>query len=249
MDGLTWLSSFPRSGCEWVRVLVASYLLDVPAGRIEPDAADRVAPDLADRFNRGRMVSLGDDRPSLVKTHFHPGVEALRPYREAAVRAVHVVRDPRDVISSHVRLQPLGDDERRWLAMEMIQHLAPAGRPLPGSGTRARHVLGWSSRERLRRDFPHVDDVCVVRFEDLRGDTAATLRTVLEYLGVGDDVDAGRLRRAVEGAALPDTGAAGLSLADIGEEVEAAYRRRLADDQELADCVRKFGYERDGAAV
>jgi hypothetical protein len=276
MGGLTWLSSYPRSGCEWVRVLVTSYLLDVPAPGIDPDAAVRVAPDLVDLFNHGRMVPLGDDRPYLAKTHFHPGVEALRPYRQATGRVVHLVRDPRGVISSHVRQrladdERLGDEERRWLAMELIRQLAPAGRPASGSGPWSHHVLDWASPERIRRYFPNVDDICVVRFEDLRSDPAAALHTVVKFLAVGGEVDPDRVRRTVDGSTLRDileaglnappddlvafqdnpppppvvTAGADLSLMDIGEEVEAAYQHRLAEDQELAGLVRRFGYESD----
>ncbi|GAA3260123.1 sulfotransferase domain-containing protein [Dactylosporangium siamense] len=274
MRALTWVSSYPRSGCDWTRVLVASYLLDVPAPDLDTDEADRVAPDLMDLFNHGRMVPRGDDRPYLVKTQFHPGVEALRPYREATGKVVCLVRDPRGVISSHVRAQRLAGEERRWLALWMVEQLAPVGRPSQdagisgASGTWLQHVRDWTSAERVRRHFPHVEDVCVVRFEDLRRDPAAALRVVLEFLDVAGGVDADRVRRTVERSALRDILAAArraparglaafqdnpppvvevddaeLSLMDIGEDVEAAYRKRLAEERELAALVRQFGYE------
>jgi hypothetical protein len=269
--GLTWLSSYPRSGSAWVRVLVTSYLLDVPAPGIGHAAANRVVADLAELFDIGRMVPLGADRPHLVKTHFHPGMEVLQPYRDEITKAVYVVRDPRGVISSHVRLQRLDLAERHWLATEMIRQLAPVGQPQPGASPWSQHVLDWTTPERVRRYFPRVQDVCVVRFEDLRADPGAVLHTVVKFLAIADEVDAGRVRRTVEASSLrdilearrnaaPDDLAqflddpppppaevddADLSLSDLGVDVEAAYRRRLAEDEELAGLVRRFGYAND----
>lgn len=139
----------------------------------------------------------------------------------------------------------------------------------PGEGGKAwhAHVRDWTAADRVRARFLGLEDIRVVRFEDLRSDPAAVLRQILEFLGLPERVDDARIQRAVrdwapekvQGSALPEMppGVSAFrepppraalpdrlpSLEDIGAEVEAAYQRRLRENEEFAALVRRFGYE------
>lgn len=95
---LAWIASYPKSGNSWVRILLTSYLQDEQV-ELTKDRFRRYAVlDLLDMIRRGTMPPLDDPRPLAFKTHFLPGVDVLKPYRDGTGKVLYIVRNLRDVI-------------------------------------------------------------------------------------------------------------------------------------------------------
>ncbi|GLZ14908.1 hypothetical protein Acsp04_51430 [Actinomadura sp. NBRC 104425] len=268
MHGLTWLAAGRQSGGNSAHYLITGYLLDAPPAEVSLEEAFEVAPNLVRLFSWGRMVPLDENRPYVVKADGMPGEEILDPYREATEKVVYLVRDPRTVIGSIVRNSRPEPGERQERAKRLIARLGAVSRSPDERGTWEQHVREWTSPRRARAHFPNLKDVCVLRYEDLLADPAGALRRFVEFLGVLGPVDEDRVRRTVA-AWTPESvrdapiserlpGMAAFeeprrrrpsapepvpSLAEIGTDVEAAYQRRLREDEEFAALVRRFGYE------
>jgi hypothetical protein len=260
---LAWITSYPKSGNTWARVMLASYLHDdqVRLSQTGWGAMHEGVPDLVSMFVRGRMLPVADGRPLAVKTHFLPGSDVLVPYRTATRKVLYIVRNPRDVILSAERFMQVSPKHRTAFARHFIDNRGAAFWQSLGYGTWPQHVREWTSPERLGRHFPNAE-VCVVRYEDMRRDPAGALHEMIAFLGFDAEVDPERVERAVRNSTLdklrqdeqsdqsrkPDnnpffgTGLTDQSLAGYGDDVEQAYRRLLIDDEEFASCAVQFGY-------
>ncbi|GAA3260134.1 sulfotransferase domain-containing protein [Dactylosporangium siamense] len=258
---LAWISSYPKSGNTWVRILLASYRQDrgvrlrwAGDGFKNLDATD---PDLYDLFAEGRMLPLDDPRLLTVKTHLLPSAEVFEPYRDATTKVLHVVRNPRDIMPSAERFLTVSARHREAFARHFIAHRGMEGWQRYGYGTWPQHVREWTTPDVLRRHFPRAE-LCVLRYEDIKRDPVTSLHTAIEFLGLDRMPDLGRIRRAVGHSALdklraaerpdPDkpaffgTGLSGQSLTSYGPGIEDAYQALLRDDPQFAGCVERFGY-------
>jgi hypothetical protein len=185
-----------------------------------------------------------------------------RQYREATERVIYLVRNPRDVIPSAERMLHLDPEHRAAYARHFIDHRGLVPWQRTGYGLWPDSVLEWTSPERLRRHFPNAE-VLVVRFEDMKRDTAGSLHTMVDFLGFDREVDPERVRRAVENSSLDKMrdaerrdeslrhlerrpffgqGLSGQSLAGYGEDIEQAYRRLVREDEEFRSLTGRFGY-------
>jgi hypothetical protein len=214
--------------------------------------------DLGEMLNEGVSWSPHQAGPVTMKTHFLPGVEVHRPYREAAAKVLYIVRNPRDVIHSaegHLQVSP---KHRRAFARHFIAHRGFEGWRRLGWGSWVENVSEWMSPE---RHFPNAD-VCVVRYEDMKSDAAGSLSRIVRFLGFDDPVDDGRIERAVRNSKLDrlreqeqrasapqqkqnlffGQGLSGQSLRDYGEDVEESYLRLLDEDSAFADLAKRWGY-------
>ncbi|GAA4471942.1 sulfotransferase domain-containing protein [Phytohabitans houttuyneae] len=260
---LAWIASYPRSGNTWTRILLANYLQDeqveLEMNRLR--AMHPGVPDLFHVFSQGRLLPLDDPRPRAVKTHFLPGVDVLRPYRDATRKVLYLVRNPRDVILSVERFLHVSPARKADFARNFIAHRGLSIWRRTGFGSWPQSLREWTSPERLRQHFPNAD-VCVVRYEDMKQDTVAALRKMVDFLGFDTPADPERVRRAVAHSALDKLRAAerrveppaaerfpffgpglsGQSLAGYGADVEEAYRRLLKQDEEFSALVEKYGY-------
>jgi len=261
---IAWVASYPKSGNTWVRILLAGYLQDGPVSGM--DNLQKATPDFGATFRSGRMLPLDGSDPVIVKTHFLPSVEVIRPYREASTKVIYVVRNPRDVIHSADRFLDIADEHHADFARHFIAHRGVQDWEQVGWGSWPGHVAEWTFPELLGRHLPHAE-ICVVRYEDLRRDPAAELQRMLTFLEI-DAGDPERVERAVTNSALdkmreverkdssPGTqafvrnsrtsffgpGLTGQSLADVfGDDVEAGYRRLLAEG-EFAAVAARYGY-------
>jgi Sulfotransferase domain len=258
---LTLLTSYPRSGNTWARIMLASYAMNAPVTSRE--MLEDTIPDLRLMLESGRVMPPRDgSRPQIVKTHFLPDAEVMQLYRTSARKVLYLVRNPRDVIISALRFLRVPDMQKAGFAKEFI---ANRGVPLFRDrtwGTWPEHVFDWTSPERVRRHFPDAD-VIVVRYEDMRDDPAGKLREILEFLDPHAPIEPARVQRATENSSLEKVlaaqtaegkGTRGLgafhigqglqnqSLAVLGEDVEAAYQQLLLDDEEFFLCAKQFGY-------
>ncbi|NGM24194.1 sulfotransferase domain-containing protein [Roseomonas stagni] len=195
--GLVWLASYPKSGNTWMRILLANLL----AGRAEPADINRLSEeeslmgrwrfgddmlvdaDLLDSRELARMrplhagfVASRQTTPFFCKTHDRFAGEDGAPSLGAAARgAVYLLRDPRDVAISLAYHLGATVDEALARMTDPAHHFGGA-RQLPYLlGDWGGHVAGWTGQG--------LTPTHVVRYEDLRRDTAAVLRGVLRFLG------------------------------------------------------------------
>jgi sulfotransferase family protein len=260
---LAWVASYPKSGNTWVRIMLSSYLQDA---RVQFHIAEMgilhdAVTDLIDMFDQGRMLPVNRPGTLAVKTHFLPGAQVHRPYRSDTRKVLYLVRNPRDVIHSAERFLDVSPKHRTAFAEHFLDHRGVAAWRQVGYGSWPEHVQEWTSPARLRRHFPDAD-VRVVRYEDLKHDTAGALHEMIDFLGFDTRIDPDRVRRAVANsslATLRDTerrdefrkpelkpffgkGLSDQSLADYGARIEESYRRLLREDAAFAELTERFGY-------
>jgi len=158
---VAWISSYPKSGNTWVRLLLAGYRQDRKVRlRWAGDGfknMDDTDPDLYDLFAEGRMLPLDGARLLTVKTHLLASAEILRPYRDATRKVLYLIRNPRDIIPSAERFLQIDAGHRVAFAEQFVAHRGWDGWQQVGFGDWPRHVLEWTSPDVLRRHFPQAD--------------------------------------------------------------------------------------------
>ena len=160
-----WVASYPRSGSTWLRFL----LMEILAGQSsEFGRVDAVIPDVG-RHPEAPALVPGSGR--LIKTH--------QPYRRECRKAVLLVRDLRDVVMSEYAYQrALG-----WAEGGLEEYLP---RFLKGKvnpfGSWQGHAESWMDSPLVGRG-----GLLLVRFEDLRRNTAETLCEIIEFYGLVPD--------------------------------------------------------------
>ena len=165
-----WIASYPRSGNTWMRML----LHDVLFGPAESsEAMNRMIPDIH------RMPRLPIHRKGriLAKTHFCLRPE--HPYLMQTGGCIYLIRNPRDVAISAVRYARLFNAAQGDSAAFIRAYIERGGIEEwlnNGFGTWEQHAGSWINPPNLPR--------VVVRYENLRNDTAAELGRVCEFLGV-----------------------------------------------------------------
>jgi len=276
MTDTAWIASYPRSGADRLRFLLAAYLLMDRTSTPDLNALREVVPDFVRLFSRGRELPMDGSGPVAAKTLFKADAEVLRQYRPTEQKVVYLVRDPRDMILSTLRFLGIPEAERATFAKNCIAQrgVVPQWRNL-GRGDWVEHVRAWTGIGTGTDAATVRGPVKVVRYEELHRDPAATLSSVVDFLGIGDGADRDRAARAAA-YATPETAfealraeiASGVkalrrnavpsfrpmppdsgTLADFGDDVEAEYRRLLAEDEEFAECVSRYGYADANSAV
>lgn len=216
MAQVIWLASYPKSGNTWTRALLAGYfgegafdlnhlgaemalgglrslgdLLGIDPHLLHPDellamrpaAAHRLAADVVDR-----------ETPAIHKLHSanHDATPGEPVFPAGAGRALYVVRDPLDVAASwapffgvsHDRAVETMGDEDFVLNKSRGRFRTIMPEPLLSwSG----HVLSWIDR-------PGVP-VHVLRYEDLKADTAGAFAAALAFIGEAESVEAVDMER------------------------------------------------------
>lgn len=223
--GLIWLASYPKSGNTWMRVLLANLLAgsDQPKDinnlseedplisrwrfcddmLVEPETLD--LPELARlRGLQTRFVAgqLGSAFPCKTHDRFDPALGA------PARHALYMIRDPRDVAVSLSHHAGTSVDGAIAQMLDPTAHSHGAMQLRYPLGDWADHVAGWTTQT----DVP----VEVVRYEDLHGDTPATLSRVID---------------ALSGTATPDDISRAVAHSSLDElqrqEASHGFRERL----------------------
>jgi Sulfotransferase domain len=266
MSSVTWLASYPKSGNTWARVMLASYLLDGPVPSL--DCLEDTVPALNVLMGRGQLVPQDRPGPMVVKSHFLPDTEVMQLYRSTTDKVVYLVRNPRDILLSSARHLHIDAERTAEFALDFIANRGVSDWVRSGWGTWAQNVREWTSPANVRKSFPTADTL-VVRYEDMRADTAGKLRDMIEFLIPDTEIDLDRISKAVENSslekmrageeaersrgsnafrALPQnkfigSGLQAQSLAGLGEDVEFAYQQLLKEDEEFFELSKQFGYD------
>jgi hypothetical protein len=178
-----WLASFPKSGNTWARFLLYQYFYGELADTLQ---LGRRIPDA----HAGDMARAEPDRTTLlVKTHW--GLGPRMPHVERTAGAIYIVRRPKDVMLSMLNYYRLREPNAPWTDEHFVRlYIRGGGDPgsvRNGFGSWEDNLLSWLGQRR----FP----LLLVKYEDLRADTAHELRRMLEFLG--ETPDPARVTNAV----------------------------------------------------
>ncbi len=237
------LASYPRSGNAWLAFIV----LEMTGRGAGFDTVRFDAP----------IVGAHSDAPALV-----PGggrfIKTHEPYVPAYRRAIHLVRDPRDVALSYFRfmqragelvLQPTDD---RAATFDRYLDAFLAGRLHP-HGTWQEHLDSWLAAQADGRA-----DVLRLRYEDMRSDAPAHVARIGAWLGLDLSSDqatdvAARCSleqmREKELASDPSVfGRVRPEIAYVGDAHVGGWHDALTHDQQqrfarFADGLAQMGYE------
>jgi hypothetical protein len=159
-----FFASYPRSGSTWLRFLLFDSLVGEPSGF---NTVNHAIPDVK-LHKEGLALLPGGGR--LIKTH--------EVYHPEYLRAVYLVRDPRDVALSEFAYQTalglVADDLDAYLPKFLKHGVNPFA-------SWREHVDSW-----LRAPLSP-EQLLIVRFEDLRADAFTTLVQIVEFLGLTPD--------------------------------------------------------------
>ncbi len=205
MAGPVWLVSYPKSGNTWLRLLLANLL----SGRHEPEDINDPGLTMHSLVNRPVIeeMTLVDSflltreecdriRPALmqqawreaagsdvfIKLHdaYRRLADGMPVLGRPARAALYILRDPRDVAVSlafHTG-QPLEKSVR-----QILSGTTKMGGGAPHNEQISQPLLDWSGHVRSwtgQRDVP----IHVLRYEDLRADTAACFGRATAFLGL-----------------------------------------------------------------
>ena len=190
--GIIWLASYPKSGNTWVRFILSHALYGPAEQSLD---VNRRIPDLHRRLPDDRLNAPDDARPLLAKTHFE--LTPDHPELARTDRALHIVRNPRDVLLSALNYRRLNGVSEAQLsdrayAELFIRNLGDPTWKQQKMGTWVSHARSWSQNER----FP----VKTIRYEDLRADTHAVMREAVDFMGL--EIDDDTLARAVKASSF-----------------------------------------------
>lgn len=247
-----WLASYPKSGNTFIRMLLHTYL----SGTLQntEDVGNGI-PDLHQLLSLGKELNYPDDQQKIIKTHFC--LSDNHPYAKSTTGYIYILRNPRDVLLSNARYIGVDGniDDLRKFSITFINHLgAPRWRQM-NMGSWSEHVTSWLYTV---DKIPHL----FIKYEDLRNDTANSLKRVIRFLK--QEPDDSKIQMAVESCAidtarkfeleekeqgrkniyvdLPNNGSfvgegkMAQSLNFIGEDVEALYQEKFGSFAHI------FGY-------
>jgi hypothetical protein len=170
-----YVVEFPKSGITWMCTLIANFCL-LERGMHHQRAT---------HFNLETFI--GDVHQSAV-LRAHPVFSGLRVIKSHAAyhpqyrHVIYLIRNPLSVMTSYFHFAT-GRGDFTGSFREFIEH------PKYGIGAWVEHVTSWIDPERQLK-------LHLVRYEDLRRDTPATLASVLLNLGYHPTAD--RLAEAVD---------------------------------------------------
>ena len=239
-QGDQFLASYPKSGSTWLAFMIANLMTE---GCDDQRIADqRFLPGLGKQHEAKHRLPGGG---RLIRTH-----EKWRPqYR----RAIYVVRDGRDVAVSEYwhrrRVTGFDGDFASFLEYWRRGYFT-------GYGAWSEHVEDWL-------DSPPNRDggVLLVRYEDLKEDTAGELRRVADFLEL--DASNERIGGAIQASTLEkmkkqEERSEGIKHRETGEKISFVrkgivgdWRNTFTDDdlskffENSGEAMRRLGYLSD----
>lgn len=206
-----WLASYPKSGNTWVRLMLHAYRLGVDTIDLQANnevtlldiqryAYQVVAPiNLEDMTPMQHthlhyaallhLIARSPYAPTILKTHNANAMvgEVFLVPKSLTDRVVYLVRDPRDVCCSYAKhMNKSHEDTAECMNKEQFRAVDPASTLSHWLNTWSTHVKSW------------VDDVLVLRYEDVHHDPAQALSQILVHYRLAENPDAARVRKAVE---------------------------------------------------
>ncbi|MEM7508029.1 MAG: sulfotransferase domain-containing protein [Pseudomonadota bacterium] len=213
---LIWLASYPKSGNTWLRAFLANYFMQsdgpIPLDKIRhvsfgDSAAEphlRGTPFNQYNLPSGQLLQLRNrwlleishrGAFNFVKTHNAHARLAQGWWIPAALTqtAIHIVRDPRDVLLSYADHWGIG------LQDAASQMANPENKIPPNPKSVMQFLSSWSKHTESwmkTRDFR----VLTVKYEDMLAEPEATFSKILEHIGA--PLDQTVLRQAIDRASF-----------------------------------------------
>ena len=213
---IVWLASYPKSGNTWVRLFLEAYLTgNADINRMLVTLGDDAAGlyNLGDgglphndpieiilytrpvallRLIRIKLQDKNNQLPLILKTHVPcinaNGIEMLPVQMTRAI--VHIVRDPRDVVSSYANHMGLTIDEA-------IHDMQKKTKFTVSSAQRVGGLIGsWDLHARSFLETNVYNRLKTWHYEDLRLNPGKYFAEILEHIGF--DVDRDRIDKALE---------------------------------------------------
>jgi hypothetical protein len=203
-----------------------------------------------------------------VRTFLLPSAEIIQYYREVTGKVVYVARDPRGIMSEMTRGNRVRPEQREQRVKQLLA--SPDESVLRSDEAYANwqlHAREWTQPERVRAHFPKLEDVCVIRHEDVSADPAGSLGQIVDFLEGPGGVDSDRVRRTVENWTPATVGKSGIfemppgmrefrtpppghddrqfeppPVVVVEEPLEAVYQELIREDAQFAALVKQFGY-------
>lgn len=187
MAKFVWVASYPRSGNTWLRFLIANLLIKPVESSAE---LNRVVPAIHRGVNAEHLFG---PRTTFIKTHWawRPDL----PLREDVIGAIYILRNPLDVAVSNANYRLLGSGEqaagmtaeaRAARSAQLIDRfIAEGGDPVwrqQGMGSWDENVRSWMAKS---NPVPRL----VLRYEDMKADTARTAADICRFLSVSRTPD------------------------------------------------------------
>lgn len=171
------LASYPKSGNNWVRFLIANVVF--PDKEVGWDNIDNLILEPSVTVQRDFVRA---PRPRVIRTHF--------PFDPKFRRVIYIVRDPRDIALSQYhywrKVRRIEDD----YPIERFIDIFLAGDLKRQNGTWGENVGSWLAARYRDPEF------LLLRYEDLLADTARELTRVAKFVGSSSDPEL--IARAVE---------------------------------------------------
>lgn len=188
--GLYWLASYPKSGNTWLRFMLHAYLYGPPKASIE----------VAQHIHDIHRPVQGQQKPGeleIMKTHFM--LTDQHPRLSETSGAIHIIRNPRDVALSALNYRKLaGEGSRAFTETGYLKGFIRSQGDLEwnrlGFGSWADHARSWANNDR----FP----VLTLRYEDLKEDSAAGLRAMIDFIKA--DFDQARFDAALKASSFDE---------------------------------------------
>lgn len=169
---IVWLASYPKSGNTWVRFMLYAAIFGPPKNSLD---VSKKIPDI----HRPMPFDIPASGTIQIKTHFE--LNENHPKLTDTSKAIHIIRNPRDVMLSAINYRTLTNDSSSELQKDLVikSFLNEKGDPhwkTSGFGTWASHARSW----RNATGFP----VLPIRYEDLKANPHAQLESMLQFLDI-----------------------------------------------------------------
>lgn len=170
-----FLVGHPKSGNTWLAYMLAVFVNEDRAGRINIGNIGEFAPTVHGRdWDIGSWMDLA--RPRIFRSE-----AAIFPGRYP--RTVYIVRDPRAVLVSYYHHCVHDTGRAQWRMTDFVDEMLAEGRIAglePSLIRWDRQVEEWLARSKRQ-------PVALVRYEDLKNDPATVLRGLIEFMGLRVD--------------------------------------------------------------
>jgi hypothetical protein len=164
-----WVASYPKSGNTWLRFIIGGLLgFDLNDSTV----IEREIPDI----HKHPRLQIPRTSRTFIKTHL--AFDASPRLAEVAKGVIYVLRNPLDVVASHLNYFGINTDEKRDAFVEAFIQTGGVTRwHNLGMGTWEHNLTSWA---RAGADTPYV----FLRYEDMLEDRTAAVRQVADFLGL-----------------------------------------------------------------
>lgn len=172
---ITWIASYPKSGNTWLRFMIYTAIYGAPSASID---ITRKIPDI----HRQLPMDPPENNHLFAKTHLE--LSDKHPKLDETLRAIHIIRNPRDVLLSALNYRKMAAEgiaqiPERVYAEQFIAHLGDPDWKAQGHGDWASNARSWRTSTR----FP----VLQLQYETFKAEPESQLRRLLAFLEIEHD--------------------------------------------------------------